>query len=238
MLDKDITEQLIKAAQSGDNDAKTRLIEANSPLIKCVVKRFRGRGADYDDLYQLGSIGMLKAIEHFSPGYGVKFSTYAVPMIAGEIKRYLRDDGLIKVSRLTKALSYKIACFVERYKNDCGKSPGISEIASALGVEPQEAAMAMDSAKAPLSIYDKGEDETGQSLLEKLPACDDGEENLDRIMLRDAIRGLGERERKLIILRYYRDRTQSEIARELCVSQVQVSRLENKIIDKIRQKLD
>lgn len=141
---------------AGDGAAKTRLLQENSPLIKCVVKRFRGRGVEYDDLYQLGSIGMLKAIEHFSPQYGVKFSTYAVPMIVGEIKRYLRDDGLIKVSRLIKALAYKIAYFIDDYKSTHDKSPEISEIASALGVEPQEVAFAMDAAKAPLSIYDKG----------------------------------------------------------------------------------
>ena len=238
MLDRETTENLIKAAQAGDGAAKTRLLQENSPLIKCVVKRFRGRGVEYDDLYQLGSIGMLKAIEHFSPQYGVKFSTYAVPMIVGEIKRYLRDDGLIKVSRLIKALAYKIAYFIDDYKSTHDKSPEISEIASALGVEPQEVSFAMDAAKAPLSIYDKGEDDSGQSLMEKLSAGEDSDDKLDRIIIRDAIRGLSERERKLIILRYYHDKTQSEIARELCVSQVQVSRLETKIIDKMRSKFN
>lgn len=238
MLDQETTEKLIKSAQSGDNDAKARLISENSPLIKCVVKRFRGRGVEYDDLYQLGSIGMLKAIENFSPEFKVKFSTYAVPMIMGEIKRYLRDDGLIKVSRLIKALAYKIAYFVNDYKNSHEKSPDISEIASALGVEPQEVAIAMDSAKAPLSIYDKGEGDGGQSIIDKLGGEDGGEENLDRIIIRDAIRGLSERERRIIIMRYYHDKTQSEIAKELNVSQVQVSRLETKIIDKMRRGFD
>lgn len=238
MLDQETTEKLIKSAQSGDNDAKARLISENSPLIKCVVKRFRGRGVEYDDLYQLGSIGMLKAIENFSPEFKVKFSTYAVPMIMGEIKRYLRDDGLIKVSRLIKALAYKIAYFVNDYKNSHEKSPDISEIASALGVEPQEVAIAMDSAKAPLSIYDKGEGDGGQSIIDKLGGEGGGEENLDRIIIRDAIRGLSERERRIIIMRYYHDKTQSEIAKELNVSQVQVSRLETKIIDKMRRGFD
>ncbi len=234
MLDRETTEKLISDAQNGDNDAKQRLISENSPLIKCVVKRFKGRGVEYDDLYQLGSIGMLKAIENFSVDKGVRFSTYAVPMIMGEIKRYLRDDGLIKVSRLIKSLSYKIAYFVEDYVRKNDKSPEVSEIAAALGVEAQEVVFAMDSGKAPLSIYDKGEDESGQSIMEKLPASMDGDDDLDKIIVRDAIRKLNERERKLIIMRYYRDLTQSEIAKELNVSQVQVSRLETKIIDKIK----
>lgn len=238
MLDRETTEKLIRKAQAGDNDAATLLLSENSPLIKCVIKRFRGRGVEYDDLYQLGSIGMLKAIEHFSPEFNVKFSTYAVPMIVGEIKRYLRDDGLIKVSRIIKALSYKIMYYVEKYKNEHDKSPEISEIAAALGVEPQEVAIAMDSAKAPLSIYDKGDGDSGQSLIDKLGEDESSDDNLDRIIIRDAIRGLGERERKIIVMRYYNDKTQSEIARELNVSQVQVSRLETKIIEKMRRGFD
>lgn len=234
MLDRETTESLIEKAQGGDNEAKQRLISENSPLIKCIVKRFKGRGVEYDDLYQLGSIGMLKAIENFSKEKGVRFSTYAVPMIMGEIKRYLRDDGLIKVSRLTKTLSYKIAYFIERYQRENDVSPQVWQIAEALGVEPQEVAFAMDSQKAPLSIYDKGEDDSGQSIMERTPDRVDSDEDLDRIIVRDAIRGLSERERKIIIMRYYRDLTQSEIAKRLNVSQVQVSRLENKIINKIK----
>lgn len=198
-------------------------------------KAFKGRGVEYDDLYQLGSIGMLKAIENFSCDKGVRFSTYAVPMIMGEIKRYLRDDGLIKVSRLIKSLSYKIACFVEDYVRKNDKSPEVGEIAAALGVEAQEVVFAMDSGKAPLSIYDKGEDESGQSIMEKLPASIDGDDQVDKIIVREAIRKLNERERKLVIMRYYRDLTQSEISKELNVSQVQISRMETKIIKKIKE---
>lgn len=233
MLEQNETEKLILSAQQGDEQAMTRLIEENSPLIKSVIRRFCNRGVEYEDLYQLGSIGMLKAINNFSMDFGVKFSTYAVPMIIGEIKRYLRDDGLIKVSRIIKALSYKIAYFVEDYKNKYDKSPQIDEIAKALGVEPQEIAIAMDSNKAPLSIYDKGDDE-GLSIIDKLSSVDDNEETLDRIIVRDAIKSLSERERRIITLRYYKDKTQSEVAKELNVSQVQISRLENKIIDKIK----
>ncbi len=233
MPEQNETEKLIMLAQQGDDRATTRLIEENSPLIKSVIRRFCNRGVEYEDLYQLGSIGMLKAIKNFSLDFGVRFSTYAVPMIVGEIKRYLRDDGLIKVSRVIKALSYKIAYFVEDYKNRYDRSPQIDEIAEALGVESQEIAIAMDSNKAPLSIYDKG-DEDGLSIIDKLASVDNDEDALDRIIVRDAIKSLSERERKIITLRYYKDKTQSEVAKELNVSQVQISRLENKIIDKIK----
>lgn len=238
MLSQEETQNLISLAQSGDEVAAEKLIEHNSPLIKSVVKRFRGRGVEFEDLFQLGSIGMLKAIKNFSTEFNVRFSTYAVPMIVGEIKRYLRDDGLIKVSRVIKALSCKIAYFSEDYKNKYDKSPSIDEIAIALDVEPQEVAVALESNKMPVSIYDKGEDEDGQSIMDKLMSSDSDEDTLDRIIIRDAIKDLNERERKIILMRYYQDRTQSEVAKELNVSQVQVSRLENKIIDKIKTKVE
>ena len=234
MLNQEEQESLLLAAQKGNSTAKSRIIEENSPLIKSIIKRFRNRGIEYEDLFQLGCIGMLKAISNFSTEFNVKFSTYAVPMIIGEIKRYLRDDGLIKVSRAIKSLSGKIAYFIEDYKNQHDKNPQLDEIALALGVEPQEIAMAIDSAKVPISIYDKGEDDQGLSVIDRLGAVDGSEDMLDKIIIRDSIKELTERERKLIILRYYKDKTQSEVAKELNVSQVQISRLENKIIDKIK----
>ena len=228
------TEQLIILAQKGDNEAKSKIIQENSPLIKSVVKRFRNRGIEYEDLFQLGCIGMLKAIKNFSMDYSVKFSTYAVPMIIGEIKRYLRDDGIIKISRSIKSLSYKIAFFVSEYKTKNNKSPQIFEIANALSVDPQEVAIALDAGKTHVSLYDKGDDEQNVSVIEKLSAKDDSEEILDKIIIKDAISSLNEREKRIIILRYYKDKTQSEVAKELNVSQVQISRLESKIIDKIK----
>lgn len=234
MLTQSETESLILRAQKGDNDAKTEILENNSPLIKSILRRYRNNGIEYDDLYQLGCIGLLKAIKNFSFDFDVRFSTYAVPMIAGEIKRHLRDDGYIKVSRSTKALAYKIARFVEQHKLKEGKSPSIDEIAKEFGIEPQEAVFAMDSSLQPVSIYDKGEDDQGVALSERLTDGDRTDDILDGIIINDAIASLDARERKIIIMRYYMDKTQSEVAKELGVSQVQISRLEAKTIKKLR----
>ena len=235
MLEQEETVKLILLSQKGDNDAKTRLLENNSPLIKSIVRRFKNKGVEYDDLYQLGCIGLLKAIKNFSSDFGVKFSTYAVPMITGEIKRYLRDDGYIKVSRSTKSLAIKISYFVDSIKNTQGRSPSVDEIATEFGIEPQEVVFTMDSSKIPLSIYDKGDDEQGLSLYEKITLGDETDGEIDKMIIKDAIAKLSDREKKIVILRYYRDKTQSEVAKEMQVSQVQISRLESKIIKKLRE---
>ena len=234
MLDRKEAEELIAKAKEGDEQAKTRLVEENSPLIKSVIRRYKNKGVEYDDLYQLGCIGFLKAIRNFSAEFGVKFSTYAVPMIAGEVKRFLRDDGYIKVSRSTKALAGKIACFVEQYKNEHCASPAIEVIAEQFGIDAQEAVFVMDSSKFPVSIYDKTDDDDNRALVEKLAADENADDNVDKMMLKELIASLSEREKKIVLLRYYRDKTQSEVARVLNVSQVQVSRLESKIIEKMR----
>lgn len=234
MLEQSEVLRLIGLAQNGDNDAKATLLEHNSPLIKSILRRYRNKGVEYDDLYQLGCIGLLKAIKNFSAEFGVKFSTYAVPMIMGEIKRYLRDDGYIKVSRSTKTLACKIAYFVDGIKNTEGRSPTIEEIAANFGMEPQEVVFTMDSSKQPVSIYDKGDDDQGQALFEKLTDGDETDATIDKMIIKESIKKLDERERKIIIMRYYKDKTQSEVAKELNVSQVQISRLETKIIEKLR----
>lgn len=235
LLEQSVTQELISKAQDGDNQAKTELIEQNSPLIKSVIRRHRNKGVDYEDLYQLGCIGFLKAIRNFSDAFGVKFSTYAVPMIAGEVKRFLRDDGYIKVSRSVKSLASKINYYIEEYKNKNGDSPSIETIAEEFGIEAQEAVFVLDSAKFPVSLYDKTDDENNRTLMDKLASKETVEDNLDRIVLKDAIQSLDEREKKIILLRYYRDKTQSEVARVLNVSQVQISRLENKILEKLKR---
>lgn len=235
MLEQSVTQELISKAQDGNNEAKTELIEQNSPLIKSVIRRYRNKGVDYEDLYQLGCIGFLKAIRNFSDAFGVKFSTYAVPMIAGEVKRFLRDDGYIKVSRSVKSLASKINYYIEEYKNKNGDSPSIETIAEEFGIEAQEAVFVLDSAKFPVSLYDKTDDENNRTLMDKLASKETVEDNLDRIVLKDAIQSLDEREKKIILLRYYRDKTQSEVARVLNVSQVQISRLENKILEKLKR---
>ncbi len=226
---------LIDRSQQGDESAKTRLIEENSPLIKSVIRRFKNKGVEYEDLYQLGCIGFLKAIRNFSRAFNVRFSTYAVPMIAGEVKRFLRDDGYIKVSRSTKALAGKIAYFSERYKNEHNQSPSVETIAAEFSIDAQEVAFVMDSCKFPVSIYDKNDDENGKSLVDKLTTKETVDDNVDKMLLKQLIASLNEREKKIVVLRYFRDKTQSEVARVLNVSQVQVSRLESKILEKMRE---
>lgn len=235
MLKQNEAFELIRKAQSGDENAKSVLVENNSPLIKSILRRYKNKGVEYDDLYQLGCIGLLKAIKNFSTEFGVKFSTYAVPMIMGEIKRYLRDDGYIKVSRTTKTLSCKIAYYIDSVKNSEGRSPSVDEIAERFGIEPQEVVFTIDSSKMPVSIYDKGDDEQGQAIFEKLTDGDQTDSTIEKMLIKESISKLDEREKKIVLLRYYKDKTQSEVAKVLNVSQVQVSRLETKIIEKLRE---
>lgn len=235
MLDHDTTIALIKRAQSGDDGAKEELVKENIPLVKSVVKRFKGRG-EYDDLLQLGAIGFIKAIQNFDETYGVRFSTYAVPMISGEIKRFLRDDGAVKVSRWAKTLAQKINVFIDEKLKSGEKEPTVDEIAQNFGVEAEQVVFAMDTGHYLLSLSSTvGDDDV--TLEDKIVGDRSPDEDLDKIMLKDFIEDLPEREKKVIILRYFRDKTQSEIAAELGVSQVQVSRIECKVLQKLKDKL-
>jgi RNA polymerase sporulation-specific sigma factor len=184
-------------------------------------------------------MGFLKAIAGFDEGFVVKFSTYAVPMIAGEIKRFMRDDGVVKVSRSMKQTAKEINVFVEEYALANGRQPSVKEIAVRFGLEESETVFVMGSSKMPLSLYGGTEFKDGKerSLIDTLPASDDQEEWLDKLLIRGAIEALPERERKIIVLRYFRDMTQSEVAEKIGVSQVQVSRIESKIIKEFREKL-
>ncbi len=239
MLGQDETLELIKKAQNGDEQAKERLVSENSPLIKSVIRWFRDKGVENDDLYQLGCMGFLKAINNFDVSYNVKFSTYVVPMVIGEIKRFMRDDGAVKVSRAIKGLNLKINKFVDNFFMQNGRKASISEISKHFKISEQDVVMAMDSAKMPVSLYtpfDDGE-EDGLTIIDRF----DGEQNedfVDKFALRDLIEKLDERDKKIILMRYFYDKTQSEIAERLGVSQVQVSRLENKILDNLRKKLE
>ncbi len=237
MLSQEELLEYVRKAKYGDENAKEIMFSNNSPLIKSIIKRFKNKGVEYDDLYQIACIGFIKAINNFDERFGVKFSTYTVPMIIGEIKRYMRDNGAIKVSRALKILANKINKYIDEYQSENSDSPSVENIANKFNVSQEEVVIALDSAKMPLSIYDKFEDDDeGQELIDKIP-CEDSEESLvDKIHLSNIISALNERERKIIVLRYFRDKTQSEIAETLGVSQVQVSRLENKIIDKIKKK--
>ena len=238
MLGQDETLEFIKKAQAGDESAKERLVQENSPLIKSVVRWFRDKGIENDDLYQLGCLGFLKAINNFDCSFNVKFSTYVVPMVVGEIKRFMRDDGAVKVSRAIKGLNLKINKFVDSYLSENGKSPSISTIAEHFKITSQEVVLAMDSAKMPVSLYtplDDGED--GLTMIDRY----DGQEHedfVDKFALKDLIEKLDKRDKQIILMRYFYDKTQSEIAKRLGVSQVQDSRLENKILENLKKKLE
>ncbi len=237
MLNQDVLLDYIRKAKSGDDEAKEIIFKENSPLIKSIIKRFCNKGIEYDDLYQIASIGFLKAINNFDENFGVKFSTYSVPMVIGEIKRFIRDNGAIKVSRCLKILANKINRFIFQYQTENSNSPSIEIIAKEFKVSEDDVVLALDSVKMPLSLYEKFDDEDEkQELIDKIPSLDDEDKMIEKIQISSVIESLNERERKIIVLRYFRDRTQGEIAECLGVSQVQISRLENKILEKIRLK--
>lgn len=237
MLDYNKTVELIEAAQKGDESAKEMLIVNNMPLIKSIAARYRNKMIEYDDLLQLGSMGLVKAVNNFDVSFGVRFSTYAVPMIAGEIKRFIRDDGAIKVSRALKSTSLKIQQISNEYKQEHGDAPDVDYLAEKLGVDPQEVVFAMDSSKYPVSLYEKYDDDNSQCVMDKLADKDGGEDMLDKMIIKDFIKTLPKREKTVIVLRYFKDKTQSEIAKILGVSQVQVSRIESKIISEMKKAL-
>lgn len=239
MLDIATTNNLIIDAKNGSDRAKEILVNENSPLIKSVIKKYINKGIEFDDLYQLGSMGFLKAIYNFDETFGVKFSTYAVPMIAGEVKRFIRDNGIIKISRSTKQLNIRINRFIEEYINKFEKSPDIDIIAEEFGISEQEVVYTLDSSAKPTSLFTLVGDDGGkeQYLIDKIEDENKMSDILDNQILYSIIENLPSREKKIIILRYFRDKTQKEIAVELGVSQVQVSRLENKILEKIKKQL-
>ncbi len=239
MLDNEEILRLVKLSQQGDQEAKKMLLEENSPLIKSLIKRFKDKGVEYDDLYQLGCMGFLKAIKNFNAEFGVKFSTYVVPMVIGEIKRFMRDDGMIKVSRALKSLNLQINKYIENFVEINQRKPNIEELAKHFKVEEQEIVMAMDSAKMPVSIYTPIEDDGDSlSMIDRIESEEDyNVKMIDNLAIKEIIKSLNNREKKIIMLRYYFDKTQSEIAKVLKISQVQVSRLENKILTNLRNKL-
>ena len=238
MLSFEQTNELLKRAKEGDLNAKSALVSENENLIRSIVKRFVGKGECYEDLYQIACVGFLKAINNFDLSFGVRFSTYLVPMVIGEIKRYLRDDGMIKVSRVIKMQRLKINRFIEKYKDEhMGDSPTIDEVCASLDMERSDVVMALDSVKMPLSLFEKQDDEDGMELIDKIPSSDDEDKLVDKIMIRSLIDGLPVRDRKILLLRFFKDKTQSETAKAVGVSQVQVSRIESKIMEQLKKKL-
>ena len=228
------TEELIRLAQHGDRTASEQLINENSGLIWSVARRFIGRGAETDDLYQLGCLGFLKAIEGFDPEFGTQFSTYAVPKISGEIRRFLRDDGTLKVSRSLKEQSASIKSARSKLTVLLGREPTIQELSRQTGFSPEEIAIAETATAATESIQQEaGED--GFCLENVLTDTESEEKMVEKIALRQAVEKLPERERLVIQLRYYHSLTQQRVAKVMDVSQVQVSRIEKKALEKIRE---
>ena len=229
-------EELIRRAQAGDKAASEALVTENSGLIWSVAKRFLGRGTDADDLYQLGCLGFLKAVEGFDLEYGTMFSTYAVPKIAGEIRRFLRDDGAVKVSRTIKEQAATIKTVRNQLTNTLGREPSIQEISAQTGFSAEEIALAETATAATESIQrETGED--GISLENILTDTETEETMVERISLRQAIERLPEREAMVIKLRYFHGLTQERVSKVLSVSQVQVSRIEKKALAKLRELL-
>ena len=229
---------LIGRSQSGDKEAREVLIEKNLGLVHHIVKRFLGRGYDPEDLFQIGSIGLLKAVDKFDMSYDVKFSTYAVPMIIGEIKRYLRDDGILKVSRSLKENHYRIYQVREALTRRLEREPTTEEMAAEMGISIEELVMTMESGAEVESLHKtiyQGEG-TEISLMDKLPEKENRQEKaLDRIFLEEILGTLEAKERRLIYMRYFQNMTQMEIAHELGVSQVQVSRMEKRILRSLQE---
>lgn len=231
---------LLKRAHQGDKDARDRLVEENVGLVWSIVRRFKNRGVEMEDLFQIGSIGLIKAIDKFDTEYDVKFSTYAVPMIMGEIKRYLRDDGMVKVSRSVRELSLKVYHAKEKMEKHLGREPTLAEIAGELGVAPEDVATAVDASSEVESlskiIYQGDGHEI--ALIDRLEEKKDpNEEVLNQMVLEKAMTYLNEKEKKILDMRYFQEKTQSAIAQEMGMSQVQVSRLEKKILMFLRGKM-
>ena len=230
---------LIRRSHEGDEKAREQLVKENIGLVWCVVKRFYGRGTEAEDLFQIGSIGLLKAIDKFDLSFDVKFSTYAVPMISGEIKRFLRDDGMIKVSRTLKELSYKAYKVKEKLQEEYDREPTLEEIAEVLNIEKEELAMALESGSEVESLYKPIYQKDGSEiqLLDKLEEEGNEERILNRMLLKKLLETLDEDEKQLIYMRYFANKTQTEIGKKLGISQVQVSRLETKIIKSLRKQI-
>lgn len=237
-LDDTEVKRLIALSQSGDHAARDRLVNCNIRLVWSVVQRFMNRGYEPEDLFQIGCIGLLKSVDKFDLSYDVKFSTYAVPMIIGEIQRFLRDDGTLKVSRSLKEMANKVRKKKDELSKRLNRLPTIKEVAEELGVTPEDVVFAQEANKPPASIHETVFENDGDPITLMDQIADESQERwFDKMALHEAIDGLSDRERLIVYLRYYRDQTQSEVALRLGISQVQVSRLEKKILQSIRDQI-
>ncbi|MBP3951035.1 RNA polymerase sporulation sigma factor SigF [Bacillus suaedae] len=227
--------KLIAQSQAGDQEARDSIVNRNTRLVWSVVQRFMNRGYEADDLFQIGCIGLIKSVDKFDLSYDVKFSTYAVPMIIGEIQRFLRDDGTVKVSRSIKELGNKIRKMKDEMTKSLGRTPTVNEIAEQLEITPEEVVFAGEASRSLSSIHETVYENDGDPITLLDQIADQTETKwFDKIALKEAIRDLDERERLIVYLRYYKDQTQSEVALRLGISQVQVSRLEKKILEHMK----
>ncbi|GAX91857.1 RNA polymerase sporulation sigma factor SigF [Effusibacillus lacus] len=230
--------ELIAKSQAGDQTARETLVVANQRLVWSVVQRFLNRGYEPDDLFQIGCIGLMKAIDKFDLSFEVRFSTYAVPMIIGEIQRFLRDDSTVKISRSLKETARQIRRVRDELSKNMGRQPHINEVAEAMGMEPAEVVFAQEALRQPASIHETVFENDGDPIYLMDQIADDNQERwFDKLSLHDALAKLPERERLIVFLRFFRDKTQAEVADVLGISQVQVSRLEKRILQTIKDQL-
>lgn len=228
----------IAQSQQGSQEARDILVEKNMRLVWSVVQRFLNRGYDPDDLFQIGCIGLLKSVDKFDLSYDVKFSTYAVPMIIGEIQRFIRDDGSVKVSRSLKETGNKIRKKKDELTKSLGRTPTVQELSQALEISAEEVVHAQEASKSPHSIHETVYENDGDPITLLDQIADQDTKWFDKIALQESIRALEERERLIIYLRYYKDQTQSDVANRLGISQVQVSRIEKKILKYIKDQMN
>lgn len=232
--------ELIPLAKAGNQEAMNKVIEMNLPLVASISKKFLNRGYDYEDIFQIGSIGLVKAINNFNDEFNVKFSTYAVPMIIGEIKRFIRDDGIIKVSRNVKSLARKLHFDKEELTKRLDREPTIEELSEYSGIDKEDIVFAIESSNNMQYLHDVIHQDDGAPvlLIDKLSEKgEDDSEMINRIALKEALRSLDSKSRQIIMLRYFKDKTQVQVAKLLGISQVQVSRIEKKVLGIMREKL-
>ena len=231
--------ELLRAARAGNAAARQKMIQGNLRLVLSVVQKFAGRGENLDDLFQVGCIGLIKAIDNFDPALNVRFSTYGVPMIVGEIRRFLRDNNPVRVSRSIRDLAYHALQAREELQKQTGREPRVSEIAEKVGAAPENVAMALESVVEPASLYEPvySDGDESVALLDRVPEASGEESWISSIMFKDTVRALGARERRIIALRYLSGKTQVQVAREIGISQAQVSRLEKGALCRIREQI-
>jgi RNA polymerase sporulation-specific sigma factor len=232
--------ELIQLARVGNKHALDKLIEMNLPLVSSISKKFLNRGYEYEDIFQIGSIGLVKAVNNFDPKFNVKFSTYAVPMIIGEIKRFLRDDGIIKVSRNVKNVARKLHYDKEALTKKLDRAPTVEELSSYSGVSKEDIILATESVYGMQYLYDTIHQDDGSPVLLIDKLSEDGEDDkeiIDKIALKEALKNLDLKSRQIIMLRYFKDKTQIQVAKMLGISQVQVSRIEKKVLKQMKETL-